>query len=174
MPSLLNTTVAANYGKMGAQDTYGTGQTYSNFGTRNLRALKITLSGGTLNNMLYQDGNASGSFANTTWVNSNSLFSGVIRVAQAFAEIYYIGQPNATDVILLVSGDTTNDAGATNNVSDGTYSQMESAIKSFIDNRTAAAQGSGAAGTATTVAVTATGTAANPAMFTGSSLGTFA
>jgi hypothetical protein len=49
MPSLLNTTVAANYLAMPAQQTYGTangGNVYSNFGTRNLRFLKITLGGG--------------------------------------------------------------------------------------------------------------------------------
>lgn len=49
MPSLLNTTVAANYLAMPAQQTYGVangGKQYANFGTRNLRFLKITLGGG--------------------------------------------------------------------------------------------------------------------------------
>jgi hypothetical protein len=170
MPSLLNTTVAANYGKMSKQDTYGVGQSFSNFGTRNLRAIKITLSSGSLNDMRYQDGTTS----TTSYTDANSLFTGIIRTFQTMAEIYYIGQPNATDVVLLVSADTVNDAATSSNVAGTTYGAMAAVIKGFIDNRTAAGQGAGAAGTATTVAITANGTVAYPNMFVGGSLNTFA
>ena len=168
MPSLLNTTVAANYGKMTSQDTYGTGPAFTNFGTRSLRLLKITVSGGSLNDLTYADGNATG-----LYTDANSLFSKIVTTLQQTAEIYVVGQPTSTIFMALVAGDTVNDAGATANVSDGTYSVMESQIKAVIDNRTAA-MGAGAAGTATTVAVTASGTAANPNFFVGGAVGTFA
>ena len=174
MPSLLNTTVAGNYQAMSQQDSYATDSYFSNFGTRNLRAITITLSGGTLNNMLYQDGNASGSFGNTTYVNNNSVFSQIIRTTQQFAEIYYVGIPTATAVTLLVSGDTINGAEASSNVQAKTYGALEAAIKSFLDNRTAAAQGAGAAGTATTVAVTGSLPTAAGAIFVGAAVGTYA
>ena len=174
MPSLLNTTVAANYGAMGQQDSYATDSYFSNFGTRNLRAITITLSGGTLNNMLYQDGNASGSFSNTSYVNSNSIFSQIVRTAQQYAEIYYVGIPTATAVTLLVSGDTINGAETSSNVQAKTYGILEAIIKSFLDNRTAAQQGAGAAGTVTSVAVTGSLPTAAGAIFVGAAVGTYA
>jgi hypothetical protein len=174
MPSLLNTTVATNYQAMPQIDSYGTDAQYSNFGTRNLRAITVTLSGGTLNNMLYQDGNSGGSFSATSYVNNNSVFSQVIRTVQAFGEIYYVGIPTATAVTLLVSGDTINGAEASSNVQAKTYGALEAAIKSFIDNRTAAAQGAGAAGTATTVTVTGSLPTAAGAIFVGGAVGTYA
>ena len=42
MPSLLGSTVAANYGRMTAQQTYGIGQAFTNFATRQLRLIKVT------------------------------------------------------------------------------------------------------------------------------------
>ena len=174
MPSLLNTTVAGNYQAMSQQDTYGTDSYFSNFGTRNLRAITVTLSSGSLNNMLYQDGNSSGSFANTTYVNNNSLFSQIIRTVQQFGEIYYVGIPTATAVTLLVSGDTLNGAEASSNVQAKTYGALEASIKAFIDNRTAASAGCGAAGTATTVAVTGSLPTAAGAIFVGAAVGTYA
>jgi hypothetical protein len=168
MPSLLNTTVAANYGQMSKQDTYGTGPAFTNFGTRSLRLLKVTLGSGSLNDMTYADGNATGTYAD-----ANSLFGKIVTALQQSAEIYVVGQPTATVFMALVANDTVNDAGATNNISDGTYSAMEAQIKSVIDNRTAA-MGAGAAGTATTVTITASGTAAYPNFFVGGAVGTFA
>jgi len=166
MPSLLNTTVAANYGRMTTQDTYGTGPAFTGFGTRSLRLLKVTLSGGSLNDMTFADGNATG-----TYSDANSLFGKIVTTLQQTAEIYVVGQPSATAFLALVANDTVNDA--TGNVSDGSFTVMETQIKAVIDNRTAA-MGAGAAGTATTVTVTASGTAANPNFFVGATVGTFA
>jgi hypothetical protein len=168
MPSLLNTTVAANYGKMTAQDTYGTGPAFTGFGTRSLRLLKVVLSSGSLNDLTYADGNATGTYAD-----ANSLFGKVVAGLQQTAEIYVVGQPDATSFLALVAGDTINDAAAASNVAGTTYGAMEAQLKSIIDNRTAA-MGAGAAGTATTVTVTASGTAANPNFFVGATVGTFA
>jgi hypothetical protein len=170
MPSLLNTTVAANYGRMTTQDTYGTGAAFSGFGTRPLRLLKIVLSSGSLNDLRYQDGTTS----TTSYSDANSLFGQVVRAMQTNAEIYFVGQPDQTSFLALVSGDTVDDAATSSNIAGTTYGQLAATIKATIDNRTAAAQGAGAAGTATTVTITASGTAANPNFFVGSALGTFA
>jgi hypothetical protein len=171
MPSLLNTTVAANYGLMSTQDTYGTGQAFINFGTRNLRLLKVVLSGGSLNDLRYQDGTTS----STTYAQANSIFGQCVRALQTSGEVYYVGQPDATTFMVLVSGDTVDAAAVATPNTDGlTYGKMAAVIKAFLDGRTAAAHGAGAAGTATTVTITATGTAAYPNMFVGGGLNTFA
>ena len=56
MPSLLGTAVAANYGRMVAQDTYATGADFSSFGTRPMRLLKVVASGVTNGSFILQDG----------------------------------------------------------------------------------------------------------------------
>ena len=169
MPSLLNTTVAANYGAMSKQDTYATGAAFSAFGTRPLRLLKVVLSGGTLNDLRYQDGTTS----STSYADANSLFGQVVRAMQTNAEIYFVGQPDATSFLALVAGDTVDDAATSSNVAGLTYGQLAATIKATIDGRTAAGHGAGAAGTATTVTITASGTAANPNFFVGATVGTF-
>jgi hypothetical protein len=169
MPSLFNTTVAANYGRMSSQDTYGTGQQYSNFGTRNLRLLKIVLSGGSNNDLTLQDGTASGAYAD-----ANSLFGLVVKAVQTTAEIMYVGQPTSTTFMVLVAGDTENNGTTSTHLLDGSYSDLETAIAGVINGRSAVNQGAGAAGSATTVTITATGTTANTNMFVGGALGTFA
>jgi len=171
MPSLLNTTVAANYGLMSAQDTYGTGASFNNFGTRSMRLLKVVVSSGSLNDLRYQDGTT---VVATGYTQANSLFGQVVRALQTNAEVYLVGQPDATSFLALVSGDTVDDAATSSNVAGTTYGQLAATIKATIDNRTAAQHGAGAAGTATTVTITASGTAANPNFFVGSTVGTFA
>jgi hypothetical protein len=168
MPSLLNTTVAANYGRMTAQDTYGTGSYFSNFGTRNLRALLVTLSSGSLNDLRYQDGTTN----TTSYQDANSLFGLVVKAVQSTAEIYLVGQPTATQFIVLVAGDT--ESNGASHVEDGSYTDLETIIANTINYRSAAAQGAGAAGSATTVTVTACGTATNPNIFVGNGFGSFA
>jgi hypothetical protein len=171
MPSLLNTTVAANYGAMPAQDTYATGAAFSAFGTRPLRLLKVVLSSGSNNDLRYQDGQTA---VATGYTQANSLFGQVVRAMQTNAEVYFVGQPDSTSFLALVAGDTVDDAATSSNVAGLTYGQLAATIKATIDNRTAAQHGAGAAGTATTVTITASGTAANPNFFVGASLGTFA
>lgn len=155
MPSLLGTTVTANYGKMPAQDTYATGPAFSNFGTRSLRLLKVVTSGGT-NDLTKGSDGATGSYSD-----SNSVFSRCVRALQTMGEVYLVGVPDATTFLVLVAGDTVNDATTSSNVAGTTYNALEAVIAASMN----------ASGAAT---VTATGTAANPGIFVGAALGTFA
>jgi hypothetical protein len=155
MPSLIGTTVATNYLRMPTQDQYATGAEYSNFGTRNLRLLKVVTSGGTNDLTKGADG-AAGSYKDT-----NSVFSRCVRALQTMGEVYLVGQPDATSFLALVAGDTVNDATTSSNTAGTTYNAMEAVIAASMN----------ASGTAT---VTATGTAANPGIFVGAALGTFA
>jgi len=181
MPSLLNTVVTQNYQRMTPQDTYATGAEFSGFGTRPMTLIKINLSSVTNGSMILQDGTtADGSLTAALgfvpsvvgWKQPYSLFSRIVRTVQSFGEVYVVGQPNATDVMMLVSADTLNGADSGNTQGTG-YGLLEAAILSEITKTRVAT--TGALGTSTaTVAVTASGTAANPNFFVGSSLGTFA
>jgi hypothetical protein len=155
MPSLLGTTVTANYGKMTAQDSYATGPAFSNFGTRSLRLLKVVTTGGTNDLTKGSDG------ATGAYTDSNSPFSRAVRALQTMAEVYVVGVPDATSFLVLVTGDTVNDATTSSNVAGTTYNALEAVIGASLN----------ASGSAT---VTATGTAANPGIFVGAALGTFA
>ena len=119
MPSLLNTTVAANYGRMLPQQTYGSGALYSNFGTRQLRFIKVVAT---------SDGSAALSFVDTTYGNGTtgalSAFSLAVRALQTCAEIYMIGTPGSAGFIAAVSDDTDND----NDTSNGNISNAGNGI----------------------------------------------
>jgi hypothetical protein len=105
MPSLLNTTVAANYGRMLPQQTYGSGALYSNFGTRQLRFIKVVAT---------SDGSTPLTFVDTTYGNGTtgalSAFSLAVRALQTCAEIYMIGTPGSAGFIVAVADDTDNDS----------------------------------------------------------------
>jgi hypothetical protein len=168
MPSLLGTQVAANYGRMVAQDTYATGADFSAFGTRPMKLLNITLSGGANNSMILQDGSTADASLTSAlgfipslagWKQPNSLFSRIIRVVQTFGEIYVVGQPNATDVLLLVSADTFNGAesGTTQNTQANTFGGLETAIAAEVA-ATNKADGTGTNSSSATVVVQSTKT----------------
>jgi hypothetical protein len=181
MPSLLNTVVTQNYQRMTPQDSYATGAEYSGFGTRPMTLIKINLSSVTNGSMILQDGvTADGSLTAALgfipgvvgYKQPYSLFSRIVRTVQSFGEIYVVGQPNATDVLMLVSADTVNTADSGNTQNAG-FGLLEAAILSEITKTRVAT--TGAVGTSTaTVAVTASGTAANPNFFVGGTVGTFA
>lgn len=182
MPSLLGTLVTANYSRMLPQDTYAQGAEFSAFGTRPMRLLLVTLSSVTRGSMILQDGSTADASLTAAlgfvpslvgWKQPNSLFGRIVRACQQYHEVYVVGQPNATDFMMLVAADTDNTAGVTNNVLDGTYSALEAAILAEI-TRTNKADGTGTNTSTATVAVTASGTATNKNFFVGSSLGTFA
>ena len=154
MPSLVGTTVATNYLRSPAQDTYATGAEFSNFGTRSLRLIKVVTSGGT--NDLTKGTNGS----TGTYADSNSVFSRCVRAIQNFGEVYLVGRPDATTFMALVAGDQFNDADSGNTLNGG-YGFLETVIGSALNS----------GGSAT---VTATGTATNQAIFLGAALGTFA
>jgi len=165
MPSLLGTLVTANYGRMLPQDSYATGADFSAFGTRPMKLLNITLSGGANNSMILQDGSTANSSLTAAlgfipgvvgWKQANSLFSRIIRVTQTFGEIYVVGQPNATDVLLLVSADTFNGATTSNTQAD-TFGLLETAIAAEVA-ATNKADGTGTNGSSATVVVQSTKT----------------
>lgn len=134
MPSLYGTTVAANYGRMTPQQTYGVGEVYTNFGTRQLQVIKVAVSGGT-NDMRYADGATS----TTSYQDSNSLFSLAVRSLQQFAEVYSVYAPVAGGFIAIVALDTGNsaDAGEAKNPAPGAintgYGQVEAAIAASLN-----------------------------------------
>ena len=164
MPSLIGSTgsdgttatgVAANYLKMSPQDTYATGAEFSNFGTRNLRLLKVVTTGGTNDLTKGADG------ATGTYKDQNSVFARAVRALQTMGEVYLVGQPDGTTFMALVSGDTVNDAAVGSNVASTGYNALEAVINSSLN----------ASGSST---VTACGTAAYPNIFVGGALNTFA
>jgi hypothetical protein len=181
MPSLLNTVVTQNYQRMTPQDSYSTGAEFSGFGTRPMVAIKLVLSSVTNGSMILQDGvTADGSLTVALgfipgvvgWKQPYSLFSRIVRTVQSFGEVYVVGQPDATGLLMLVSADTLNSAGSGNTL-DGTFTLLEAAIASEITKTRVAT--TGALGTsAATVTVTASGTPANANFFVGAALGTFA
>lgn len=133
MPSLYGTTVAANYGRMTAQQTYGVGEVYTNFGTRQLQVIKVAVAGGT-NDMSKGADGATGSYQD-----SNSLFSLSVRALQQFAEVYAVYPPVAGGFIAIVALDTGNsaDAGEAKNPAPGAintgYGQVEAAITAGLN-----------------------------------------
>jgi hypothetical protein len=151
MPSLIGTTVAANYLTMGSLDTYADGAYYANFGTRNLKALLINKStAGTSADMTKGADGAAGTFKD-----ANSLLSRITRCVQQFAEIYYIGVPTSTDVVMLVSADTLSTTG------------LATALATAVNSGSF-----GSSGTAFTV--TASGSTDSTQIFVGNARGTFA
>jgi hypothetical protein len=165
MPSLLGTLVTANYGRMLPQDTYAQGADFSAFGTRPMRALLVTLSGVTRGSMILQDGSTADASLTAAlgfvpslvgWKQPNSLFSRIVRTVAGYGEIYVVGQPNATDVLLLVSADTFNGADSGNTQGTG-FGLLEAAIAAEI-GKTNKADGTGTNTSAATVAVTSSGT----------------
>jgi len=185
MPSLLNTKVTANYGRMVQQDTYATGAHFGNMGLRPVRLLKVTLSSVTNGDLTLQDGQtadasltaAYGYDTTTTtgWRQPNSLFGRLVRTLQNFGEIYYVGEPSSTIFMALVAADTVNDAdttAGTQNTASTLYTQIEAEMAKTVAGTLKYDGTSG--GSSATVTITATGTAANKNMFVGGALGTFA
>ena len=94
MPSLYGTTVTANYGKMTAQQTYGTDNNFSNFGTRNLRFLKVTAT---------TDGTTAIDFSATSVSTLSGFtdFAAAVRTLQTIGEIYLVGPGGSAGFLLL-------------------------------------------------------------------------
>lgn len=124
MPSLFdpslssgNINVAANYGRMVPQHTYGAqGTNYTNFGTRNLRFIKVVVTGADLT-----------VGAGT----SNNTFSVAVRALQTVAEVWGVFTPSATGFVAVLSDDTFNDGDGSSNLPGG-YAQLEEAVASNL------------------------------------------
>lgn len=128
MPSLLGTTVAQNYGKMVPQHTYGAqGTNYTNFGTRNVRFVKVVLSGSTIPNLTKGANGSTGDYSDAL-----SFYSKAVRALQTVAEIYAVYTPDATSFAVMVSDDTVNDSDANSNLPTG-YGDIEEVIRYDIE-----------------------------------------
>ena len=114
MPSLLGTYVAANYGRMTSQDTYG-GTTYSNFGTRNLAFIKVVLSGGTPPDFTAGTGPSGVYTVLNNSTDGNDYFSVAVRTIQQYGEVYFVGTPTAQAFVVAVAIDTMNSAATGSN-----------------------------------------------------------
>ena len=134
MPSLLGTSVATNYGRMVPQQTYGVGALFSNFGTRQLRFLKVvaTQANGSTAVDFSKDNGTSGGTAYTTvgtgYQSSNSKFSLAVRALQTGAEIYQVFTPGTAGFIVVISEDTVNDSDANSNVAGGAYGDLTAVV----------------------------------------------
>jgi hypothetical protein len=137
MPSLLGSTVAANYGTMKSSENYTVDgsnvRTYTGpftqFGTRQLKFLKITA---------VHDG-AAVNFS-TTYTAANSDYSVAVRAIQNVAEVYAVGTPDATGFIAIIAADTANGsdtATGTQPITTG-YGVLEAAIKAAVEADTSA------------------------------------
>lgn len=142
MPSLFNTTVAANYGRMTAQQTYGVGQAFTNFATRQLRLIKITATADA-SPISFTDASAT----------ANSKFSAAVKALQTVAEVYAILTPGSAGFLALVAEDTVNDSDTSSNVPGG-YGDIEAVIAAALA-LSAANGGPGVAGTIVATVATA-------------------
>ena len=123
MPSLLGTSVASNYLKIGSP---GAVAPLSQFGTRNLRILKVTISGSTKPDLTKGADGATGSYTDY-----GSFYSLVIRAIQTEAELYYVSIPTATAITFIVSDDTIDD-GTSVSVSSPTYASIQTYIANAL------------------------------------------
>jgi hypothetical protein len=142
MPSLFGASysggvdVGANYGKMTPQQTYGIGEAYTNFGTRQMQIIKVAISGGTNDFTKGADG------ANGSYTDSLSLFSKAVRALQTQHEVYAVYAPAATGFFAIVSLDTGNSSDSGNGVTTGAigtgYGLTEAAINAGLNSGGAA------------------------------------
>jgi hypothetical protein len=137
MPSLYGTTVTANYGKMTAQQTYGTDNNFSNFGTRNLRFLKVTAT---------TDGSTAIDFSSTTvsTISGFTDFAAAVRTLQTIGEIYLVGPGGSAGFLVAVSGDTLAD-GTSVSVSSPSYTAIQTALVATAKGQVASGRGSATA-----------------------------
>jgi hypothetical protein len=137
MPSLLSSTVAANYGRMLPQQSYGVGENQTNFGTRQLVLVKVLI-GGTAADVRYQDGATSSLSFNLT----NSIYAVSVRTLQQFGEIYAVYEPVATGFIAVMALDTLNSSESANGVGGQiatTYGIAETAVAAAVNAAKASA-----------------------------------
>lgn len=122
MPDLTGAILAQNYRKMTPQQTYGVGEYYSNFGTRQLGWFKVALA----------------DVANTGFDTSvDSLFSKAVRGLQLNTELYFVSKPtNASPdyFVVAVAYDTTPDNSKEDD-SDMSPTQAKD-IKAIVDRAT--------------------------------------
>lgn len=138
MPSLLNTDVAANYGRLISPENYTvdgnnvrtwTGP-YTQLGTRQLKFLKVV---GVHNGGAVNFTNETLAAAGNGYTASLSLYSKAIRAIQTMAEVYAAGIPDATGFIVVVAADTENNADVDGHVQTGSYNGLEAVVKASVE-----------------------------------------
>ena len=107
------------------------------FGTRELTAITVTV-GGTAINMTLSDGAAAGA---TGYLLSNSPYSAAIRALQSFGEVYAVYAPVATGFIAILATDTLNSSASANGTNPiaTTFTLAETAMAAAIDAAKASA-----------------------------------
>lgn len=141
------TGVAANYGKMTSQQTYGVGQAFSNFATRQLRLIQVVATA--------SDGTTAVNFTDAS-AGIFSDFAKAVRSLQTVAEVYMILTPGTAGFLALVAEDTINDATSSNTADRTTttgYGVLEKAVKDAL------AKGGSATVTVSLMDVSSTGIA---------------
>lgn len=145
MPSLLGTTVTANYNRMVGPDfTVSNGVRtysgpYSNFGTRKLTFLKIVAgtAGDSDINFTYKGFElttgqpVNGEYVGT-YTDSESYFSKAVRILQTRGEVFFVGIPDATSFMAAVAFDTANGADTDSNVQKTTFAGLEDQLNAGI------------------------------------------
>ena len=64
------------------------------------------------------------------YTDADSYFSRAVRALQGFAEVFYIGTPDATGFVVAIADDTANDGEGSTGL--GIYGNMEAAIASAL------------------------------------------
>jgi hypothetical protein len=113
MPSLVGSTVAANYLK--------TTGNFSQFGTRELAFISIAVTA-----------------LDTNYANANSLFSKTVRALQQSVEVYFVGTPASGAVVAIIAADTSfNYDSASAGVGSGTgWGLLEAALAAGVGSGT--------------------------------------
>jgi hypothetical protein len=101
---LTATTVAANYRKVAGS---------TQLGTRVLRFIKVTISGGSPPDL------TSGYNADVLQSTGSSYYALAVNALQGYAEIYAVFAPSSTAFVAIVSDDTAQDSDTNTNVNGG-------------------------------------------------------
>ena len=154
MADLIGTTVANNYQKASPS---------SLFGTRDLVFVSVVADNAGDSNVDFTKqgfeitGPTAGAYAGE-YTDADSYFARAIRALQGYAELFYIGTPDATGFVVAIASDTANDGAGDTGL--GEFGNMEATIESSlgVGNKTPAA-GVGAAynGGITVTALSAVG-----------------
>lgn len=93
----------------------------SQFSTRRLRFVKIVVASLTSGDLT------------TSKADTNSNLSKAVRCAQNYGEIFVIGTPSATGLIVAYADDTVNDGSAASpSLSDASYAKLEAEVVAAI------------------------------------------
>lgn len=124
MPSLLGTTVAANYKRpvvFYPNASATAASPFSQFSTRELSLLKATAGSGT-------------PFATANLKDANGDYANAIFALQTVAEVYYVQRVSDTVIAFFVAADTINTGGTAGsaNVQDGNFAALEAALGASV------------------------------------------